>query len=236
MILEFLPSALDAYKVLKSSDPSLALKVKATIKDTLEHPTEGAGLPVQLTGAYSGIWMRKLSATDEMYYVFDDTKLIVISFSFIGASHSGGKSGFSLQAFTQDEYKDCSGTIVQEMNFSESSHTKSVITFRRMLQMAGLLVLKCMKMYGRGSSESKSIMAMVQVHMSEPIRINLVAEYSIISSLIPMRLLWASGWKNSLRHTNLFLKSSTCPRKKHLRNMLSIGISGCLGGRNMYSR
>jgi len=104
MILEFLPSALDAYKVLKSSDPSLALKVKATIKDTLEHPTEGAGLPVQLTGAYSGIWMRKLSATDEMYYVFDDTKLIVISFSFIGASHSGGKSGFSLQAFTQDEY------------------------------------------------------------------------------------------------------------------------------------
>lgn len=101
MILEFLPSALDAYKVLKSSDPSLASKVKTTIKDALEHPANGVGVPVQLTGTYSGIWKRKLFATDEMYYVFDDTKLIVIAFSFTGASNSGVDSSFSLQAFTQ---------------------------------------------------------------------------------------------------------------------------------------
>ena len=32
-----------------------------------------------------------------MYYVFDDTKLIVVSFSFTGISHSGANSGFSIQ-------------------------------------------------------------------------------------------------------------------------------------------
>ena len=76
MILEFLPGALDAYKSLKGSNPSLASKAKATILDALEHPTIGIGEPVQLTGVYRGIWMRRLSATDEMYHVFDDTKLI----------------------------------------------------------------------------------------------------------------------------------------------------------------
>lgn len=74
MILEFLLCARDAYKSLKGSNPSLASK--ATILDALEHPTIGIGEPVQLTGVYRGIWMRRLSATDEMYYVFDDTKLI----------------------------------------------------------------------------------------------------------------------------------------------------------------
>jgi len=92
MILEFLPGALDAYKTLKSSNPSLTSKVKAIIKDALEHPATGIGEPVQLAGAYRGIWMRRLSATDEMYYVFDDTKMIVISFSFTGTSHSGAKA------------------------------------------------------------------------------------------------------------------------------------------------
>lgn len=29
---------------------------------------------------------------------FDDTKLIVVSFSFTGISHSGANSGFSIQA------------------------------------------------------------------------------------------------------------------------------------------
>ena len=104
MILEFLPGALDAYKTLKSSNPSLASKVKATIKDALEHPATGIGEPVQLAGAYRGIWMRRLSATDEMYYVFDDAKMIVISFSFTGTSPSGANTGFSMQAFTEDEY------------------------------------------------------------------------------------------------------------------------------------
>lgn len=97
MILEFLPGALDTYKSLKGANPSLASKAKATILDALEHPTIGIDEPVQLTGVYRGIWMRRLSATDEMYYVFDDTKLIVVSFSFTGISHNGANSGFSIQ-------------------------------------------------------------------------------------------------------------------------------------------
>ncbi len=104
MILEFLPGALAAYTALKGSAPSLASKAKTIIIDALQHPAVGVGEPVQLTGAYSGIWRRRLSATDEMYYVFDDTKLIVVSFSFTGTSHRGANSGFSMQAFTADEY------------------------------------------------------------------------------------------------------------------------------------
>lgn len=34
---------------------------------------------------------------DVINYFFDDTKLIVVSFSFTGISHSGANSGFSIQ-------------------------------------------------------------------------------------------------------------------------------------------
>lgn len=60
MILEFLPGALDAYKSLKWSNPSLASKAKATILDALEHPTIGIGKPVQLTVLYRPPFLQPL--------------------------------------------------------------------------------------------------------------------------------------------------------------------------------
>lgn len=58
MILEFLPGALDTYKSLKGSNPSLASK--ATILDALEHPTIGIGEPVQLTVPYRTPFLKPL--------------------------------------------------------------------------------------------------------------------------------------------------------------------------------
>ena len=60
MILEFLPGALDTYKSLKGSNPSLASKAKATILDALEHPTIGIGEPVQLTVLYRTPFLQPL--------------------------------------------------------------------------------------------------------------------------------------------------------------------------------
>lgn len=104
MILEFLPNALNAYKSLKVNDPVFAAKIKAIIKDSIEHPITGAGAPVQLSGAYEGIWMRRLSVTDEMYYAFDESKLIILAFSFTEIQANAAHSGVSLQAFTDEEY------------------------------------------------------------------------------------------------------------------------------------
>ena len=81
MKLEFLPRALDIYKELKASNPSLASKIKSFIVDTIEHPETGMGEPTKLAGIYDGLWVRRLSASEEMYYVFDDFKLVVVAFS-----------------------------------------------------------------------------------------------------------------------------------------------------------
>ncbi len=52
MKLEFLPSALNAYKALKGSRPEYAAKVKEMLRDALEHPDAGMGEPTRLSGRY----------------------------------------------------------------------------------------------------------------------------------------------------------------------------------------
>jgi Txe/YoeB family toxin of Txe-Axe toxin-antitoxin module len=105
MKLEFLPSALDAYKALKVSDPERAAKIKEIIRDTLEHPETGLGEPTKLSGQYLGVWMRRLSAKDELYYIFDSERVVVISFS---ENEEPGKEvkpkGLNLESFSEDEY------------------------------------------------------------------------------------------------------------------------------------
>ena len=104
MRLEFLPRALDIYKELKASNPSLASKIKSFIADAIEHPATGMGEPTKLAGIYEGLWVRRLSASEEMYYAFDDFKLVVVALSL---SHQDSKSetaDFSLQAFSDEEY------------------------------------------------------------------------------------------------------------------------------------
>lgn len=105
MTLEFLPSALEAYKALKSAKPAAAATIKSVLVDALEHPAAGIGEPTQLSGAYNGIWVRRLSPNDELFYVFSDEKLVVISFtSSMTKPREGSQKGFKLQSFSEDEY------------------------------------------------------------------------------------------------------------------------------------
>ncbi len=105
MNLEFLPSALDAYKALKVSNPERAAKIKEILRDALEHPDTGLGEPTRLSGQYLGVWMRRLSAKDELYYIFDSERIVVISLSVTeGTSKEVKPKGLNLQSFSEDEY------------------------------------------------------------------------------------------------------------------------------------
>ncbi len=105
MKLEFLPSALNAYKALKGSRPEYAAKVKEMLRDALEHPDAGLGEPTRLSGRYLGVWMRRLSADDELYYFFDSERLVVISFTEKDEAGKEVKSGgLNLESFSEDEY------------------------------------------------------------------------------------------------------------------------------------
>ncbi len=105
MKLEFLPSALNAYKALKGSRPEYAAKVKEMLRDALEHPDTGLGEPTRLSGRYLGVWMRRLSADDELYYFFDSERLVVISFTEKDEAGKDVKSGgLNLESFSEDEY------------------------------------------------------------------------------------------------------------------------------------
>ncbi len=105
MKLEFLPGALGAYKALKVSSPERAAKIKEILRDTLEHPDTGLGEPTRLSGQYLGVWMRRLSAKDELYYIFDSEKVVVIAFSENEEAGRADKpKGLNLQSFSEDEY------------------------------------------------------------------------------------------------------------------------------------
>jgi Txe/YoeB family toxin of Txe-Axe toxin-antitoxin module len=105
MKLEFLPSALDAYKALKVSNPERAAKIKEILRDTLEHPDAGQGEPTRLSGQYLGVWMRRLSVQNELYYIFDSERVVVISFSRNEEVGKEVKTGdLNLQSFSEDEY------------------------------------------------------------------------------------------------------------------------------------
>ena len=78
MILDFVPSALAAYKHIKSIDPVLSGKIKNVIADTVSHPSEGEGEPTPLTGDYKGIWCRRVSYKDILIYSYDDRSVTIL--------------------------------------------------------------------------------------------------------------------------------------------------------------
>ncbi len=105
MKLEFLPSALEAYKALKDSRPEYAAKIKEVLRDALGHPDAGLGEPTKLSGQYTGVWMRRLSANDELYYIFDSERLVVISFTEKDEANKDVKPGsLNLESFSEEEY------------------------------------------------------------------------------------------------------------------------------------
>ena len=79
MTLEFYPEALEVFRKIKDSEPELAKKIKLLLKDVLEHPDSGIGTPVRMSGRYSGVWARKISFENTLYYVFNEEKVVVLS-------------------------------------------------------------------------------------------------------------------------------------------------------------
>ena len=110
MNLEFLPKALDAYKHVKEGFPERADKIKVLLSDILEHPERGYGSPMQLQGKYAGVWVRKISFEDSIYYVFNAEKVVVLSISLQSnpVMDSGNASStadhLNVESFSEDEY------------------------------------------------------------------------------------------------------------------------------------
>lgn len=100
MKLEFMPQALETFQRIKSLSPDVYEKLKAAIKDALEHPETGIGLPTPLDGAFKGLWGRTVSHEDGFYYAFDSDRLVVFGIS----TAIGQTSSFSLESFSDKDY------------------------------------------------------------------------------------------------------------------------------------
>ena len=100
MRLEFMPQALETFQRIKSLSPDVYEKLKAAIKDALEHPETGIGLPTPLDGAFKGLWGRTVSHEDGFYYAFDSDRLVVFGIS----TAIGQTSSFSLESFSDKDY------------------------------------------------------------------------------------------------------------------------------------
>lgn len=83
MKLNFSPNALNTFQQVKSLDPARAERIKTILKDAILHPESGIGEPVALDGKYKGLWQRKISFNEFLYYVFDEESLTVASIKIV---------------------------------------------------------------------------------------------------------------------------------------------------------
>ena len=77
MKLEFTPNAYNTFQTVKSTDPEKAERIKVIIKDAMLHPDSGVGEPILLDGKLKGIWQRKISFNEFIYYIFDEQTLTI---------------------------------------------------------------------------------------------------------------------------------------------------------------
>lgn len=77
MKLEFTPNAYKTFQTVKSTDPEKAERIKVIIKDAMLHPDSGVGEPILLDGKLKGIWQRKISFNEFIYYIFDEQTLTI---------------------------------------------------------------------------------------------------------------------------------------------------------------
>ena len=105
MKIDFSPNALNAFQTIKSLDPDKAERIKNILKDAMQHPESGIGDPVALEGKYKGLWQRKISFNEFLYYVFDDESVYVVAIKVENEVATVGKeSSFELGAFSEDDY------------------------------------------------------------------------------------------------------------------------------------
>lgn len=101
MKLEFMPKAMEAFQLIKSQSPETYEKLKASIKDALEHPESGLGNPTPLDGPYKGFWERRVTFEDGFIYAFDNDRLVVLL--FVAAALRTSQS-FALESFSDKDY------------------------------------------------------------------------------------------------------------------------------------
>ncbi len=105
MKIEFSLNALSTFQKIKSLDSDKAERIKTIIKDAVQHPEFGMGEPVALDGKYKGLWQRKISFNEFLYYIFNDESLYVAAINVEDeAAAVDKKSSFELGAFSEDEY------------------------------------------------------------------------------------------------------------------------------------
>jgi Txe/YoeB family toxin of Txe-Axe toxin-antitoxin module len=105
MKLNFSINALNVFQQVKSLDPAKAERIKTILKDAVQHPEFGMGAPVALEGKYKGLWQRKISFDEFLYYVFDDEALTVASIKVVNKATVVDKpSTFEISEFSEDDY------------------------------------------------------------------------------------------------------------------------------------
>ena len=104
MKLEFLPRAYDDYRELKKACPEKAASVKIIIEDIIAHPSKGVGEPTELDGEFSGIWERRISHKDSIFYAFNSDKVVItaLSVELPAGKQSGGP--VRLESFSAEDY------------------------------------------------------------------------------------------------------------------------------------
>ena len=105
MKLNFSPNALNTFQQVKSLDSAKAERIKTILKDAVLHPESGIGEPVALDGKYKGLWQRKISFNEFLYYVFDEESLTVASIKIVNEATTLDKlSTFEMGEFSEDDY------------------------------------------------------------------------------------------------------------------------------------
>ncbi|MBQ8500706.1 MAG: type II toxin-antitoxin system YoeB family toxin [Bacteroides sp.] len=105
MKIEFSPNALECFQTIKDVDPEKAGRIKTILKDALQHPKEGLGDPVALDGKLKGLWQRKISYNEYLYYVFDAESLVVVAVRVnLPEEPTDNTPSFKLGEFSKDDY------------------------------------------------------------------------------------------------------------------------------------
>lgn len=79
MNLVFDPEAWDHYLHWQTTDPKIARKINALIKECLlRHPFEGTGKPEPLRGDLAGFWSRRIDREHRLVYRVLRDEIIII--------------------------------------------------------------------------------------------------------------------------------------------------------------
>lgn len=105
MKIIFSSNALNAFQSVKLAEPEKAERIKTILKDAVQHPEFGLGEPVALEGKYKGLWQRKISFNEFLYYIFNEESLTVVAIKVendLGVDKNA--SSFEMGEFSEEDY------------------------------------------------------------------------------------------------------------------------------------